>query len=202
MARARQAIGEAQQQITALRSERAERVGNELATTRRELAQAQEKLAAATDKLTRVTILAPAAGTVVDLKLKTPGGVVGAGDPLLDLVPLNDTLVLEARVAPVDIDEVHAGLPAQVHLLAYKSRNLPRIEGLVREVSADRLADAKTGEPYYAARIAVPAEALPQGVSLAPGMPAEALIVTAERTFLSHLVQPLRDALRRGLRES
>ncbi len=201
VAGARQAIGEAQQQITALRSERAETVAGELATTRRDLAQVQQKLAAA-DKLARITITAPVAGTVVDLKLKTPGGVVGAGDPLLDLVPQDDTLVLEARVAPMDIDEVHAGLQAQVHLLAYKSRNLPRIEGQVREVSADRLADPKTGEPYYTARITVPAAALPKGITLAPGMPAEALIVTAERTFLSYLTQPLRDAFRRGVRES
>jgi HlyD family secretion protein len=201
VAGARQAIGEAQQQITALRSERAETVANELATARRDLAQVQQKLAAAADKLARITITAPVAGTVVDLK-KTPGGVVGAGDPLLDLVPQDDTLVLEARVAPMDIDEVHAGLPAQVHLLAYKSRNLPRIEGQVREVSADRLSDPKTGEPYYKARIAVPAAALPKGITLAPGMPAEALIVTAQRTFLSYLTQPLKDAFRRGLRES
>jgi HlyD family secretion protein len=202
VAGARQAIGEAQQQITALRSERAETVANELATARRDLAQVQQKLAAAADKLARITITAPVAGTVVDLKLKTPGGVVGAGDPLLDLVPQDDTLVLEARVAPMDIDEVHAGLQAQVHLLAYKSRNLPRIDGLVREVSADRLTDPDTGEPYYTARITVPAAALPKGITLAPGMPAEALIVTAQRTFLSYLTQPLRDALRRGLRES
>jgi HlyD family type I secretion membrane fusion protein len=202
VARAKQTIGEAQQQITALRSERAEGTANELADTRRELAQAQQKLAAAADKLARITITAPVAGTVVDLKLKTPGGVVGAGDPLLDLVPLDDTLVLEARVAPVDIDEVHAGLRAQVHLLAYKSRNLPRIDGTVREVSADRLADTQTGQPYYKARIALPTTALPPGVSLAPGMPAEALIITAERTFLNYLIQPLKDAFRRGLRES
>jgi HlyD family secretion protein/epimerase transport system membrane fusion protein len=95
-----------------------------------------------------------------------------------------------------------ASPPAQIHLLAYKSRNLPRIQGLVREVSADRLADPKTGEPYYKARIAVPASALPKGITLAPGMPAEALIVTAQRTFLSYLTQPLKDAFRRGLRES
>jgi HlyD family secretion protein len=202
MARAKKAIGEAQQQILVLRSERAEETANELATTRRELSQAQQKLAVAADKLARITITAPVAGTVVELKLKTLGGVVGAGDPLLDLVPLDDTLVLEARVAPIDIDEVHAGLRAQVYLLAYKSRNLPRIEGTVREVSADRLADTQTGEPYYKARIVVPATVLPPGVSLAPGMPAEALIVTAERTFLGYLIQPFKDAFRRGLRES
>ena len=129
MARAKQAIGEAQQQILALRSERAERPRTSSRPPAASSRQAQQKLAAAADKLARITITAPVAGTVVELKLKTLGGVVGAGDPLLDLVPLDDTLVLEARVAPIDIDEVHAGLRAQVHLLAYKSRNLPRIEG-------------------------------------------------------------------------
>ena len=116
-------------------------------------------------------ITAPVAGTVVDLQVKTPGGVVEPGEPLLDLVPAGAELLLEARVAPTDIDEVHPGLEAQVHLLAYRSRNLPRIEGAVREVSADRLEDPTTHQPYYLARVAVDPDALPAGVALRPGCP-------------------------------
>ena len=105
-------------------------------------------------------------------------------------------------MAPIDIDEVHAGLVAQVHLLAYQSRNLPRIEGTVREVSADRLEDPTTHQPYYLARVAVAPDALPAGVVLSAGMPADVAIVTAERTLLDYLLRPITDTLRRGLRES
>jgi HlyD family secretion protein/epimerase transport system membrane fusion protein len=147
-------------------------------------------------------VTAPVAGTVVALRIKTPGGVVGPGEPILDLVPATAELLLEARVAPVDIDEVHPGLRAQIHLLAYRARSMPRLEGLVREVSADRLEDPATRQPYYLARVAVARAALPAGVSLSAGMPADVLIVTGERTLLDYLVRPLTETLRRGLRES
>ena len=127
---------------------------------------------------------------MVDLRAKTPGGVLDPGAPILDLVPAADALVLEARVAPTDVDEVHAGLEAQVHLLAYRSRAMPRIGGRVLEVSADRLTDPHTQQPYYAARIAIDAATLPADVRLAAGMPADVLIVTGERTFSTTCCSP------------
>jgi HlyD family type I secretion membrane fusion protein len=202
IARARQMIAEAEQQIRALYSERAETAANELSEIRRGLANLDEELSAASDRLARTTVLAPLAGTVLGLKVKTEGGVVAPGAAILDLVPADDGLLLEARVHPNDIDEIHIGLKAQIHLLAYKSRNMPRIEGEVQEVSADRFTDPQTAEAYFTARILVDPAALPAGVHLAPGMPAEALIVTGERTLLSYLLAPVHDALRRGLRES
>jgi HlyD family secretion protein/epimerase transport system membrane fusion protein len=202
IARARQEIAEARQQMRSLESEQAEKAAAELGEARRDLASYEEKLRATADRLRRTLVKAPLAGTVVGLKAKTPGGVVGPGEPLLDLVPADADLLLEARVAPVDIDEVHAGLKAQVHLLAYKSRNLPRIEGVVREVSADRLEDPHTREPYYLARVAVARAALPAGIGLAAGMPADVMIVTGERTLFDYLTRPIADALRRGMRES
>ncbi len=202
IARARQVIAETQQQMRSLESDHAELVARELGETRKGRAPIDEQLHATADRLTRTTITAPVAGTVMGLQVTTPGGVVEAGKPLLDIVPMGAELLLEARVAPIDIDEVHAGLVAQVHLLAYKSRNLPRIEGTVREVSADRLEDPATRQPYYLARVAVTPEALPAGVALSAGMPADVAIVTAERTLLDYLVRPLTDTLRRGLRES
>ena len=121
---------------------------------------------------------------------------------MLEIVPAGAELLLEARVAPVDIDEVHEGLQAQVHLLAYQGRTLPRIKGTVREVSADRLEDPATHQPYYLARVTVRREALPAGVALSAGMPADVAVITSERTLLDYLVRPLTDSLRRGLRES
>lgn len=202
IAQARQVISEARMQMTSLVSERIDEVATDLAQARRDLGGLEERLRATQDQLERTVVRAPVDGTVVALVVKTPGGVIAAGEPILDIVPAGDALILEARVAPIDIDEVHPGLPAEVHLLAYKSRNLPRINGTVRDVSADRLTDPETNQPYYTARIAVDATALPQDVILTAGMPADAMIVTGERTFLRYLLQPLTDTLRRGLRES
>jgi HlyD family secretion protein/epimerase transport system membrane fusion protein len=202
IASTRQKIAEVRQQMLSLASAQAETVAREMAETRRSLAGLAEKLRAAADRLARTTVTAPVAGTVVDLQARTPGGVVTPGERLMDIVPATAELLLEARVAPVDIDEVHPGLSAQVHLLAYRSRALPRIEGVVREVSADRLEDPHTRQPYYLARVAVARSALPAGVALAPGMPAEVLIVTGARTLLGYLLEPLAGTLRRGLRES
>ena len=141
IARARQVIAETRQQIRSLESEHAELVARDLGETRKGRAPIDERLQATADRLNRTMITAPVTGTVVNLQVTTAGGVVTAGEPLLDIVPSGAELLLDARVAPVDIDEVHVGLAAQVHLLAYKSRNMPRIEGTVREVSADRLED-------------------------------------------------------------
>jgi HlyD family secretion protein/epimerase transport system membrane fusion protein len=152
-----------------------------------------------------MAIRAPVAGTVVELQLRTVGGVVKPGDRVLDVVPRDEPLMIEARVAPADIDVVHSGLLADVHLLAYNSRHLPRIRGEVVKVSADRLTDPKDGEPYFTAQIVVDKALLEQvapGVALTPGMPAEALILTGERTMLDYLVEPIRLTFRRALRET
>jgi HlyD family secretion protein/epimerase transport system membrane fusion protein len=202
IAQTRQAIAESQSQKESLFSQRAEQASNELAATRRDLATTAEKLRAAADRLSRGMITAPVAGTVVDLQVKTIGGIVAPGQTVLDIVPAGDALVLEARVAPADVDEVHAGLQAQVHLLAYKSRNLPQIIGRVSDVSADRLTDPKTGQPYYKAKISVPPASLPAGVTMTAGMPADVMIVTGERTALQYLMQPVRDLWRHGMNES
>ena len=202
IARAGQVIAEARQQSLSLESSQAEDIAAELAETRKGLAGLAERIRATADQLARIVVTAPVDGTVVDVRIKTTGGVIEPGAPLLDLVPAGGELLLEARVAPVDIDEVHPGLRAQVHLLAYKSRNLRRIEGEVRGVSADRLEDPATRQPYYLAKVAVDRAALPAGITMTAGMPADVMIVTGERTLLQYLLRPITDTLRRGLRES
>jgi HlyD family secretion protein len=160
---------------------------------------------ASKDVLARTVITAPVSGTVVNMRFKTEGGVVQRGQPILDIVPSDDVLLINARVLPTDIDVVHIGLKALVHFLAFASRNMPRIEGVVRYVSADRLVDQPTGQPYYLARVEVDHDELarlgPQ-IKLVPGMPAEVLIVTGERTMFQYLFKPFLDAFRRSFRES
>ena len=202
IARAGQEIAEARQHSLSLESSQAEDIAAELAETRKSLAGLAERIRATADQLARIVVTAPVEGTVVNVRIKTIGGVIEPGAPLLDLVPAGGELLLEARVAPVDIDEVHPGLRAQVHLLAYKSRNLRRIEGEVRGVSADRLEDPATRQPYYLAKVAVDRAALPAGITMTAGMPADVMIVTGERTLLQYLLRPITDTLRRGLRES
>ncbi len=204
IAESEQKIGETQLELTALDAERADEVAAELDSTSRELARVKEQLAASEDTLKRTTIIAPVSGTVVNLNFKTRGGVILQGEPILDIVPAEDDLLIDARVAPTDIDVVYPGLPAQVHLSAYSQRTMPRVEGTVRSVSADSLNDEQSGMPYYLARVEVDREKLSDlgpDIELVPGMPAEVLIVTSERTLFGYLLQPFRDLFRRGLRE-
>jgi len=204
IARARQSIGETELQILDLDARREDEVTEELTQVRSELSEVAEDLRASEDVLTRTVVIAPVAGTVVDLRFHTVGGVIGPGEPILDIVPFEEDLLIDARVAPIDIDAVAPGQTAQVHLTAYRQRNLPRIDGRVRQVSADRLVDEATGEPYFLARVEVDRDrldALDEGIQLLPGMPAEVLILTGERTALAYLLDPFVDTFRRGLRE-
>jgi HlyD family secretion protein len=198
-------IGAVSAELASVTSRFIEEVATGLAEARAEATELGAKVRSARDQLQRTVIQAPLAGTVVQLRQHTPGGVIKAGEPILDILPRDEPLVIEARVAPADIDVVHPGLPADVHLLAYSSRYMPRIHGEVRKVSADRLTDPNNGQPYYAAQIVIDPAALhaaaPQ-VELLAGMPAEALILTGERTLLDYLIEPIRRTFRRALRET
>jgi HlyD family secretion protein len=152
----------------------------------------------------RAFVVAPVSGIVVQKRFHTTGGVVGPGQPILDIVPAEAGLLVDARVRPVDIDMVAAGQPARVHFLPYSERNLPQIWGEVRSVSADSLVDENTGEQYFLARIEVPKDEIAKmgaDAKVTSGMPAEVLIMTGERTVLQYLTQPIIDSLRRSFRE-
>jgi HlyD family type I secretion membrane fusion protein len=145
-------------------------------------------------------VLAPSAGVVANLRFPDAGGVVGPGEPILDIVPTGDLLLVDARVSPLDVDVVREGLEAQVRLPAFPGRQAPRIVGRVASVSPDSVRDEATGRPHFTARVEVPAEQLGD-LALVPGMTAEVLIVTGERTLMGYLLEPIVAALRRGLRE-
>lgn len=204
IARARQQIGETELELLSAEAERADAIASQLVDVESELASVREKLLASEDVLERTIVSAPVSGVVVDLRIKTVGGVVRAGEPILDLVPSDDALVIDAQVAPRDIDVVAPGLLAQIHLSAFSSRSMPRIDGTVRSVSADRLVDQQSGRAYYLARVEVNRERLAEvdsTIELVPGMPADVLIVTGERTLVDYLFQPFLDAVRRSFRE-
>jgi HlyD family secretion protein/epimerase transport system membrane fusion protein len=204
IARTRQQIGEARLQILGVDAERADQIAGDFEKVRSELADVSEKMLASADVVRRTVVAAPVDGTVVDIKFKTLGGVVQRGEPILSIVPAGDELIVEARLTPVDVKAVHAGLEARLNLSAWSSRLVPKIPGIVRTVSADRLTDEATRQPYYLARIAVDRPTLHRmapGVDLIPGMPVEVLVVTERRTMLDYLMRPFDDALWRSFRE-
>lgn len=204
ISRTHQVIGEAKMEGLSLKAERADKVAEQLDKVRVELAGVTERLQASSDVLARTVVTAPIGGTITDLKFKTLEGVIRPGEPILDIVPNDEKLLIDAHVAPIDVDSVTAGLPAQVRLSAFSSRGLSRINGVVRSVSADRLTDMATSQPYYLARVEIDREELEQlsaVIELMPGMPAEVLIVRKERTMVEYLLEPFREAFRRSFRE-
>jgi HlyD family secretion protein len=182
-----------------LRSE----VGRELADIRAKTSELVEKRVAAEDQLKRIDIRAPQDGTVHQLALHTVGGVINAGEPIMLIVPAHDSLVVEVRIAPHEIDRVSVGQPVLLRFTAFNQRTTPQLNGEVSQVSADVAIDQKSAASYYVARIAVPeAEIARLGdVKLIAGMPVEAFIQTGQRTVMSYLVKPLSDQLMRAWRE-
>ncbi len=156
------------------------------------------------DRLARTTIVAPVSGTVMDLRYKTTGGVIRPGEPVLNIVPAKEKLVIDVRVSPKDVDDVRIGLPAYVIFPSYPQRNMIRVPGRVSIVSADAMVDPRNGEHYYSAKVQIDTDKLKEldpDIQLTPGMPAEAYIATIERTFLQYVLQPFTFLVERGLRE-
>ncbi|AYG60031.1 HlyD family type I secretion periplasmic adaptor subunit [Rhizobium jaguaris] len=203
ISRAYQVIGEAQANLVKLQNDRQNEVALGLRDTESQILQLSERLREIDDQLSRTDIRAPEDGVIMDLHVHTAGGVVGAGEPLLDLVPREARLVITAHVRPEDINLVRPGLEAQVHLLPYNQRRVPLLRGTVDYVSADRLVDKQTGQAYYAATIRVTDERLAKmhDVALVPGMPAQALIETGKSSVAFYAIRPLLDSFNRAFRE-
>ena len=204
IAKVRRDIGETELQIVELRTTMLNEAVDGLRETQEKLARLEEEIGAAEDVLLRTAIAAPTGGVVVGLQVHARGAVIQPGQPLMELVPQGDRLVIDARVEPGDIDLVHAGLAAQVRLTAFNQRYAPPLDGRVQWISADRLTDERTGQPYYVARVELSdgQEARLGREPLYPGMPAEVMIATGSRTMLDYLVSPLFRAIDRAGRES
>lgn len=201
--RANASIAEAERQIQQVVDQRVQEVSAELREVRGRLADTEERLRAATDVQTRRDILAPEAGTVVNLRLFTLGAVVKPGDAVLDLVPDHDRLVAEVNVQPSDIDVVFPGLKSEVRLPAFKQRLVPFLHGEVTWVAADVTTNDQTRQQYYRAYILIDPEQLQTlpNVFLTPGMPVEAHVQIGERSFFRYMTQPIRDSFARAFRE-
>lgn len=207
MARAGEGMGETRMQSLSLRKVTLEEIAAELRETQTRLSEILPKLVAAREQLQRSRIRAPASGQVVGLSVFTVGGVIGPGQTLMEIVPDNRNLVIQAQVSPGDADDVYHGQSAQVRFLSVHDRTLPLLSGTVRTISADSLRDEKSGLTYFVAEVEVPPDemarvrdALGRG-QLRPGLPAEVVLTSRKRTALDYLLEPLTVHFWSSLRE-
>jgi HlyD family secretion protein len=203
MAQTQNRIAETKLQVLQIDSELIAETMKELRQIQGELAGLAERRAAAEDQLRRVDITAPATGYVHQLAVHSLGGVVGAGEPAMLIVPSTDRLQVEARVAPQDVDQVHVGQEARLRLHAFNQRTTPELAATVRRVAADISKDPQTGAPYYTVRLTVSGEEAEKvgSARLIAGMQADVFIKTADRTPLDYLLQPAKDQLAKAFRE-
>jgi HlyD family secretion protein len=203
IARSREAIEEARLQIAQLEQRFREEASQGLTDVRVRLSDLREKLSVAEDVLTRVEVRAPKSGVVQNLKVTTPGAVVRPGDTIGELVPVGDSLIVAAQISPLDIDAVSPGQVAEVRLPALAPRRSRAVLGRVDKVSPDTIVNEATKQPVYLAQIVVDQSKIPAETAarLVPGMQADVLIATGERTLLEYLSDPLSRIFAKSLRE-
>jgi HlyD family type I secretion membrane fusion protein len=206
IAKARQKIAEAEQMIAQIRGGHLNSIATELKTVRAQLFEVNDRIIVVEDALSRLVITAPRDGTVLGLRYHSPGSVIPANGQVLEIVPSNDTLIVEGRLDTQQIEHVVAGLPAQVRLLAYSMRRLPPIEGRVTTVSADAVKEDMFGSTsglFYRVKVALDPRSLAQAgdIRLQAGMPTEILINAGEQTLAEYILEPIVAGVRRAFRE-
>ncbi len=203
IAQTKGALAEAEAQILQVQHDLQEKVATELRDVIATIRELREERVAALDKLKRIEIRSPVGGLVHGQNVHTIGGVITPTEPVMQIVPQDDRLIVEARVEPQNIDQLHVGQIAALRFPAFNQRTTPELDGHVINVSADRLEDQVSGMAYYQAIIEIPKDQLDRlnGLALLPGMPVEGFIKTGERTALSYLVKPLTDQLQHAFRE-
>ncbi|WP_319518281.1 HlyD family type I secretion periplasmic adaptor subunit [uncultured Martelella sp.] len=196
-------IAETRLQILSIDNDLKTEVGQELREVQAQIGEYVERRVAAEDELKRIDIIAPQSGVVHQLAVHTVGGVVSPAEPVMLIVPESDDLTLEVRIRPQDIDQIRTGQKAMLRMSAFNLRTTPELEGYVSRVAADLTTDEHSGMTYYLIRIAVPSAELDKlgELTLVPGMPAEAMIRTGDRTALSYFMKPLSDQLAKAFRE-
>lgn len=201
---ARGKIAEIQLQIIQIDQDLASEVADELRDIDAKIGELEERQIAEEDQLKRIDIRAPQDGYVHELAVYTIGGVVAPGDLLMQIVPDDNLLAVEARVRPQDIDQMHLGQQATLRFSAFSQRTTPEVRGTVRSLSPDISSDRRTGATYYNVRIDIAEDEVARlgEVVLVPGMPVEAFIQTGQRSVASYLLKPYYDQIMRAFRES
>ncbi|RRH73911.1 HlyD family type I secretion periplasmic adaptor subunit [Falsigemmobacter faecalis] len=203
-AQAGERIAETALEVLRLDATRRTEAGLELRETALRLAELSERRRSLTDRIARLDLRAPAAGLVLNLAITTPRAVLRAAEPALYIVPQDRPLVISARVPDRYIDQVYPGQEVRITFPAFTLRNAPQMTGTIARLSADALSEANHPQPYYRAEITLHDATTGNlhGVTLRPGMPADAWIRTEERTPLQFLIRPFTDYFTRAFRES
>jgi protease secretion system membrane fusion protein len=205
-------IGRGQRQVAELTLRKAQRVQDYQKEVRTQLAEVskdteaqQARLQAQKFELSNVEVKAPADGTVVNLAVFTPGGVVAPGFKMMDIVPSNDPMVVEGQLQVQLVDRVHRGLPVDLQFAAFNTNTTPHIPGVVEDVAADRTVDERTGQPYYKVRVKVTPEGAKliaqKKMAIRSGMPVSLFVKTGERTMMNYLLKPVFDRAGSALSE-
>lgn len=207
IARAGEGMGETRMQSLSIRRTSLEEVATEMRDTQARISEVLPKLIAVREQLQRSRVKAPATGRVVGLSVFTVGGVVSPGQTLMEIVPENKNLVIQAQVNPTDADDVFQGQEAQVRFASVNDRTLPLLTGTVRTISADSFTDENTGRTYFRAEIEVSPkqldrvrDSLGQG-ELRPGLPVDVVLSVRKRTALQYILEPFTSSFWRALRE-
>jgi HlyD family type I secretion membrane fusion protein len=204
LALAKQRMAELQARMADARNRYQQAATDELKASATRLRELEERLRPSKDQVERQSIRSPVDGVVMSLKVTAPGEVLTAGAAILDVVPSNEMLVVEARIRPQDVNQVFVDAPAHVRLAAFDARTTPLLPGRVTFVSPDRMSDPDTGESWFAATVEVDAAALEHHpeIRLKAGMPAELFVTTSDRTLFEYLVDPITAFTNRALRET
>ena len=201
-AKAEQAVAGAELEIKSISLERQSEIAKDLQDSQLQLSEVVERIVQAQDVLRRLVVLAPQEGVVANIRMRTAGSVVAAGEGILDIVPEHEALIVEAKVDPRDIDAVRVGAETRVRLTAFNARLLPPLQAKVNYVAADQLVDEKTGIAYFVVRAEIDPESLRENkVNLHAGMAAEVLIVNGRRFAADYLLAPFKDSFNRAFRE-
>ncbi|KPF71327.1 hemolysin D [Bosea sp. AAP35] len=202
IARLSQVAEEARVQMRQLRQRAQEEQTQALTEVRARLSDLREKRAVAEDVLQRLQVRAPRSGVVLNVKVTSLGAVIAPGATLAEVVPPMQGLILIARVSPLNVQNITPGQKAEIRLTSFSSKTDP-IFGIVETVSADAVVDERTRETFYQTRIVVDPANLPQEIAgkVVPGMPADILIITGERTLLTYLLAPLRNSVAKAMRD-
>ncbi|MDB5457168.1 MAG: RsaA secretion system, rane protein RsaE [Caulobacter sp.] len=201
--KALQGASETQLKVRQIKQQFFEEVSKDIGEVRMKLSEVGEKDVVASDAQRRVQVLSPATGVAQNLRVYTEGAVVRPGEPLIDVAPDNDELIIQAHFAPTDVDNIHIGMTTEVRLPSFHSRKMPVLNGVIHSISRDRLTDEVAKTSYFLGIVKVDPKQLPKEFRsrMTAGMPAEVIVPTGERTVLQYLLEPLTNTLRTTMRE-
>ena len=196
-------IGETTLQIRQIKQTFDQDVSKELGEVSAKISEVRQRYAVAQDQASRINVTAPVSGSAQSLRVFTVGAVIRPGDPLVDIVPDSEEMIVQAHFSPNDIENVHEGQAVEVRFPSFHDRTLPGISGTIRSVSTDRLVDEQTHAPYYLAIVVVRPDQLPKALRgrLLAGMPSQVTVPTGQRTVLQYMTDPLMRTLQTSMRE-